>query len=101
MHVIKCTRLFPSLARRAWEQGYRCFRNKLIYYQKQNIAYTKIKEQEFQGCVNILTTLELRLSVPDFVSQLWRKITVRQNPEQKDWVQGKHLPICLYHTVFI
>ena len=49
-------------------------------YQKQNIAHTKIKEQEFQGCVNILTTLEPRLSVPDFVSQLWRKITVRQNP---------------------
>ena len=34
-------------------------------------------------------SLEPRLSVPDFVSQLWRKIrAMRQNPEQEAWVQG-------------
>ena len=36
---------------------------------------------------------EPRLSVPDFVTRLWRKIglfskDVRQNLEQKAWVQG-------------
>ena len=36
------------------------------------------------------TSLEPRLSVPDFVSQLWRKIA-RQNPERKACVWGyKH-----------
>ena len=37
-------------------------------------------------------SLEPRLSVPDFVSQLWRKIVfskaARQNPERRAWVRG-------------
>ena len=41
-------------------------------------------------------SLEPRLSVPDFVSQLWRKIrAMRQNPEQKSL--GSRL-IRSYHT---
>ena len=45
-----------------------------------------------------LGSLEPRLSVPDFVSQLWRKIWVlnfskaaRQNPEQKAWLRNYYL----------
>ena len=43
---------------------------------------------------------EPRLSVPDFVTRLWRKIRlfskdVRQNPEQKAWVQGYWILACM------
>ena len=42
----------------------------------------------------LILSLEPRLSVPDFVSQLWRKIGFfskagRQNPERRAWVRGK------------
>ena len=33
-------------------------------------------------------SLKPRLSMPDFVSQLRRKLAVIQNLEQKTWVQG-------------
>ena len=44
-------------------------------------------------------SLELRLSVPDFVSQLWRKIgAVRQNPEWRAWVRGYSYAIQLVNS---
>ena len=33
-------------------------------------------------------SLEPRLSIPHFVSQLWRNIESKQNPEKRAWVQG-------------
>ena len=42
---------------------------------------------------DFLPSIEPRLSVLDFVSQLWRKVgAVRQNPEQRAWVRGYSLP---------
>ena len=45
-------------------------------------------------------SLEPRLSVLDFVSQLWRKVgffskAARQNPERKAWVRGYDFPVTL------
>ena len=48
-------------------------------------------------------SLEPRLSIPDFVSQLGRKIqffskAAKQNPERKAWVLGQGFPYMLSHT---
>ena len=41
------------------------------------------------GVRGLHSSLEPRLSVPDFVSQLWRKFkAAKQNPEWKAWVRG-------------
>ena len=47
-------------------------------------------------------SLEPRLSVPDCVSQLWRKTkAARHNPERKAWVRGYHFGASPITTVFI
>ena len=46
----------------------------------------------YQRACHYLASLVPRLSVPDFVSQLWRKIkAVWQNPERRAWEQGYYL----------
>ena len=50
----------------------------------------------------ISISLEPRLSILDFVLQLWFFLkAVRQNPEQKDWVWGYiSIALCLYVLLF-
>ena len=60
------------------------------------MSYQHSEPEHFQLLAEVrirMCSLEPRFSVPDFVSQLWRKIggfskAARQNPEQKAWVRG-------------